>query len=69
MGIFKIFSKKKEVSSKWHSLTIVKLTKISNDTTVVTLGVPEDLKETFKFIAGQYLTHAVELQGKGKALH
>ena len=64
MGIFKIFSKKKEVSSKWHSLTIVKLTKISNDTTVVTLGVPEDLKETFKFIAGQYLTLAVELQGK-----
>jgi ring-1,2-phenylacetyl-CoA epoxidase subunit PaaE len=66
MGLFdKLFKKESKKQHKgFYSLTINKIEKVTSDTVKVTLDVPSDLKETFKFIPGQYLNFIVEVNGK-----
>ena len=42
--------------AKFHSLEVEEIRKETVDTVSVVLSVPEELKETFRFKAGQYLT-------------
>lgn len=59
---------KKDSSAKTHkgfnSLTIQKIEKLTADCVKVTLDVPENLKETFSFEAGQYINFIIEKDGK-----
>lgn len=78
MGIFdKIFGKKSsdEVNSEvkqenvknhkgFHELTIQKIEKLTKDTVKVIFDIPEDLKSTFQFEAGQYVNFIILINGK-----
>ena len=59
---------KKDSSGKTHkgffNLTIQKIEKLTSDSVKVTLDVPEALKKTFHFIAGQYINFVIENNGK-----
>ncbi|MCB0476847.1 MAG: 2Fe-2S iron-sulfur cluster binding domain-containing protein [Crocinitomicaceae bacterium] len=58
MALFKkIFSKKEDkVSKGFYLLTVDKVEKNTSDTAVVSLTIPEELRSTFQFKPGQYLT-------------
>lgn len=58
MAFFKkIFGKKEESNSTgFYALPVQSVEKNTADTTVITLSIPSELKETFMFQAGQYLT-------------
>ena len=64
------FSKlfKKDSSAKTHKgfyvLTIQKIEKLTSDSVKVTLEIPSDLKQTFQFVAGQYVNFVIENKGK-----
>ena len=64
------FSKlfKKDSSGKthkgFHNLTIQKIEKLTSDSVKVTLDIPAELKQEFKFIAGQYINFLIEKDGK-----
>ena len=44
------------MSTNFHALTISKITKEAAKTVAISFNIPSELKETFKFTAGQYLT-------------
>jgi len=50
--------------SRFHKVKIKRLQKETPDSVVVTLDVPEALRETFRFTQGQYLTFRREHQGE-----
>lgn len=52
------------MSKHFHSLQVEELIKESNDAISVVLKVPEDLKSTFDYRAGQYLTIKQEIGGE-----
>lgn len=58
---------KKDSSAKTHkgfnSLTIQKIEKLTPDCVKVTLDVPANLKDTFAFVAGQYINFIIEKDG------
>jgi ring-1,2-phenylacetyl-CoA epoxidase subunit PaaE len=57
MALFKkIFGKKDDKPSSFHQLKVKSLEKNTEDTTVITLEIPEDLNAIFSFLPGQYLT-------------
>lgn len=67
MAFFKkLFNKGSESKSPrgFNTLTISKITKLSNDTVMVTLDVPADLKSQYNFTPGQYLDFAITIDGK-----
>src|SRR3970282_2239831 len=41
--------------SKFHPLTIKELKKETSDAVSILFDIPNELKETFKFVAGQYI--------------
>jgi len=47
------------MSKHFHELQIDNITKETHDTVTITLRIPEDLRETFHYKAGQYLTFKV----------
>ncbi len=66
MGLFgKLF--KKEDAPKKHKgffdLTIEKVERLTAESVKVSLAVPEDLKSTFAFEAGQYINFLVDVNG------
>lgn len=71
MSLFsKLFKKETSnaVSKKGHKgfyeLAISKVERLTADAVKVTLDVPQNLKETFKFIPGQYINFIIENNGK-----
>lgn len=51
------------MSTEFHSLTVQGLNHDTPDATVVTLAVPAELEEAYRFKAGQYLTLEQEIDG------
>lgn len=55
---------KKFVMNQFHLLTVASIERLTPDSVRLTLAVPEDKKETFSFMPGQYLTMQVQIDGK-----
>lgn len=68
MALFGLFNKKDkgaEAPKKgFYFLTIESLKKLTEDTVLVTLNVPQELKKEFSFVPGQYLTFLIEKDGQ-----
>ena len=52
------------MSTKFYPLKVTKVQQETNDTTSISFAVPDDLKETFKYTHGQYLTLKFNINGK-----
>ncbi len=50
--------------SQFHSLTIQSIDKVTDQSVAITFDVPENLKETFSFTAGQYITLKTTINGE-----
>jgi ring-1,2-phenylacetyl-CoA epoxidase subunit PaaE len=50
--------------SKFHTLTIKEIKKETNNAVSILFDIPEELKNEFKFIAGQYVNFKKELAGE-----
>ncbi len=50
--------------SKFHRLKIAKIKRETKDAVAVTFEIPNDLKDNFRFIAGQYITFKTEINGE-----
>lgn len=50
--------------SQFHTLTIQNITRETAKAVTLTFAIPEALKDTFSFIAGQYLTLKTEINGE-----
>ena len=48
----------------FHSLSVSSVQALTRDSMAVTFAVPEDLKDTFAFVAGQYLTLRTVIDGQ-----
>ncbi len=59
---------KKEPAAKiprgFHALTITGIERLTEDSVLVRIDVPEQLRETFSFKPGQYLNFAIPLNGE-----
>jgi ring-1,2-phenylacetyl-CoA epoxidase subunit PaaE len=49
--------------SRFHRLTVARVARETRDAVVLTLAVPAELAETFRFVAGQHLTLRCEIDG------
>ena len=49
---------------KFHPLTVLSVQPTASDASVITLSVPDELRETFAFKAGQYVSVRRQLEGK-----
>ena len=50
--------------SKFHKLKVKEVRKETNDTVSVSFHLPENLKEDYRFIQGQYLTLRTDIKGQ-----
>lgn len=68
MGFFGLFKKdsttKTTAKKGFHEITVAAVEKLTSETVKVILDIPENLKSEFRFIPGQYLNVAVDLNGK-----
>lgn len=67
MGLFKIFKKDKKENSLpkgFNLLTIAKITRLTEESVMVTLDIPAELKADYTFIPGQYIDFSVNTDGK-----
>ncbi len=66
MGLFDRFKSNKNsaVPKGAHLLTVKSVKTLSNSAVQIDFSIPESLSDNFKFQAGQYLTLAVEIDGK-----
>lgn len=67
MAFFKkLFNKNSEGKTPrgFNALTISKITRLSDDTVMVSLDTPADLKSKYHFIPGQYLDFSITIDGK-----
>ena len=66
MGLFKkLFNKDKKVLKKgFVQLSIESITRETKNAVAVSFSVPPEEKSNFKFIPGQYLNFAIEIDGK-----
>jgi ring-1,2-phenylacetyl-CoA epoxidase subunit PaaE len=69
MALFKNLFKKEEKTTTihhkgFHELIIKDVKHLTEDAIQVIFDVPSDLKETFRFIPGQYITICVNINGK-----
>lgn len=62
----KLFKKDSSLKTHkgFHLLSIEKIEKLTSESVKVTLEVPQELKSTFQFIAGQYVNFSIEVNGK-----
>ena len=49
------------MSKNFHALTVSDIKRETSEAVSLTFDIPEDLKETFQFIQGQYLTLKFDL--------
>lgn len=52
------------MASRFHDLTVAGIERQTSDSVAVAFDVPEDLRETFAFKPGQYLTLSTDIDGK-----
>lgn len=52
------------IMGRFHSLSIKNIRKETSDTVSISFNVPEDLKQDFTFIAGQYLTFRTNIDSQ-----
>lgn len=67
MALFgKLFKKESTATTHkgFYTLTIQAIEQLTSDSVKVTFEVPSNEKQTFQFIAGQYLNFIVEINGK-----
>ncbi len=50
--------------SSFHSLSVKHISSLTPNSVAVTFEIPDSLKETFKFTAGQYITIKKEIDGR-----
>ncbi|SDS44075.1 ferredoxin--NADP reductase [Winogradskyella sediminis] len=50
--------------SQFHALTIKSIAKVTDQSVAITFDIPENLKETFSFKAGQYITLKTTINGE-----
>ncbi|BAO75595.1 ferredoxin--NADP reductase [Winogradskyella sp. PG-2] len=50
--------------AQFHSLNIKSVNKVTDKSIAITFDIPEDLKENFKFKAGQYITLKTTINGE-----
>lgn len=50
--------------ARFHTLSVANVHKETSDTIVVTFNIPQDLREEFSFIHGQYLTLKLNVNGE-----
>ena len=50
--------------AEFHNLKVADIYKETSDTSVVTFHIPDNLKDTFKFRQGQYLTLKADIKGE-----
>ena len=51
-------------SKHFHKLKVKEITKSTDDCSIISFDIPDDLKETFKFKHGQYLTLETNINGE-----
>ena len=56
------------MSNSFHSLTVKNVKQETADTVSVSFEIPQDLKETFAYIQGQYLTLKFTINGTEQRL-
>lgn len=54
------------MSNTFHTLTVSKITQETTDAVSISFAVPDDLKESFQYTAGQYLTLKLTIKGDEK---
>ena len=59
-----IFAQKQISMSRFHKLTIVSVISLTDKSVVLNFKVPEELREVFKFKAGQYITLRTTINGE-----
>lgn len=64
MGYSSYFCGKKPHMSQYHRLKVNSIKRETNEAVSVGFEVPENLKDKFQFVAGQYLTLEKEIAGK-----
>jgi ring-1,2-phenylacetyl-CoA epoxidase subunit PaaE len=67
MGLFGFLKKDKEASGSkkgFFELTVAAVEKLTDDTVKVILEVPQELKNDFHFVPGQYLDFSVPVNGR-----
>lgn len=67
MAFFGKFKKDKDVKTVkkgFYEIEVSSIEKLTSDTVKVTLNIPDELKQEFMFIPGQYLNLAITLNGK-----
>jgi len=50
--------------SQFHALTIKSIAKVTDQSVAITFDIPENLKDTFSFKAGQYITLKTTINGE-----
>jgi len=50
--------------AQFHNLTITSINRVTEKSVALTFGIPENLKDNFKFKAGQYITLKTEIDGE-----
>ena len=56
------------MSNQFHALKVAKKQQETNDTVSISFHVPTELKETFKYKQGQYLTLQFTINGNEERL-
>ncbi|MBM3184928.1 MAG: 2Fe-2S iron-sulfur cluster binding domain-containing protein [Bacteroidetes bacterium] len=66
MGLFDIFKKKEKETSKhgFHELNVSAIKRLNEKSVMVSLDVPSELKDDFRFIPGQYLNFELIIKGE-----
>ena len=59
-----LFLQKNKSMSQFHKLTITSITRLTEKAVTISFGVPEELKATFSFKAGQYITLKTTINGE-----
>ena len=65
MGLFDLFKKKDTSKSSrgFHELRVSEIKRLNEQSVMVSMEVPTDLKKEFQFIPGQYLNFEIEING------
>jgi ring-1,2-phenylacetyl-CoA epoxidase subunit PaaE len=64
MGLFDVFKKKSPEHKGFHSLTVSRIDRLTNEAVAVVFDVPTELKSNYLFKPGQYLDIIAAFDGK-----
>lgn len=67
MGFFgKLFKKESEVKIPrgFHSVSVSQINRLTKDAVEIVFNIPQELKDTFEFLPGQYISVSTQINGK-----